>query len=260
MDSQQTEYILAVAELKSFSKAAQRLYVTQPSLSQYIIKTERKLGFAIFDRSVSPVSLTPEGEIFVEYAKRFKALEKNMEKEISRIKNERIVRLGAERNLTALYLTEALKAAALNNIRVVLTEDEPHTLKTLLETGALDMAAAFDDSIEISHAEIIFEDKMCLALPVNKDIPQDEELLNTSFKCGDPLLLLELVKSGAGKALIPAAAEKWAQGKAILSPAPFETKKLLVIRSSENNDAADEFYSILKKCVDDNSGSDGESV
>ncbi|SDA17702.1 regulatory helix-turn-helix protein, lysR family [Ruminococcus sp. YE71] len=75
MNSQQVEYILAVAECRSFSKAAKMLFVTQPSLSQYIINAEQKLGFAVFDRSCSPVALTPEGEIFVEYAKRFRELE-----------------------------------------------------------------------------------------------------------------------------------------------------------------------------------------
>ncbi len=44
MTPQQIEYVLLVAQLRSFSKAAQKLYISQPSLSKYIINIERQLG------------------------------------------------------------------------------------------------------------------------------------------------------------------------------------------------------------------------
>ena len=62
MTPQQIEYVLLVAQLRSFSKAAQKLYITQPSLSKYIINIERQLGTEIFDRSTTPISLTAAGE------------------------------------------------------------------------------------------------------------------------------------------------------------------------------------------------------
>ena len=58
------EYIYAVYEEKSFSKAAQKLYITQPALSTAIKKVEKKIGTPIFDRSTSPIGLTPGGEVF----------------------------------------------------------------------------------------------------------------------------------------------------------------------------------------------------
>ncbi len=49
MTEQQIDYVLAVAQERSFSKAAQKLYVTQPSLSQSIMAIEKKLGTGSFD-------------------------------------------------------------------------------------------------------------------------------------------------------------------------------------------------------------------
>ena len=51
MTSQQIEYVLTLAQQGSFSKAARRLSVSQPSLSQYIINIENQLGTPLFNRS-----------------------------------------------------------------------------------------------------------------------------------------------------------------------------------------------------------------
>lgn len=64
MDFKQFEYVLAVAEEKSFSKAAKKLYISQPSLSQYINRIETNLGVVLFDRTTTPLTLTYEGEIY----------------------------------------------------------------------------------------------------------------------------------------------------------------------------------------------------
>jgi DNA-binding transcriptional LysR family regulator len=75
----QLEYVLAVAECKSFSKAAQKLFISQPSLSQYIMGLEKEFGVQFFDRSVSPIRLTYAGEIFADYAQRILMLKKQLE-------------------------------------------------------------------------------------------------------------------------------------------------------------------------------------
>jgi len=64
MDYKQYDYVLTIAEEKSFSKAAKRLFISQPSLSQYINRLEQHLGVSLFDRSTSPLGLTYEGQLF----------------------------------------------------------------------------------------------------------------------------------------------------------------------------------------------------
>lgn len=69
MELAQIRYVLMVAQYNNFSKAAEQLYITQPTLSQQIRRLEEELGFPLFVRSTRSVSLTDEGKIFVNYAK-----------------------------------------------------------------------------------------------------------------------------------------------------------------------------------------------
>ena len=60
------KYAYQVYKKGSFTKAAQELYVSQPSLSAAISRLEEELGFRIFDRSTIPCSLTSEGRIYID--------------------------------------------------------------------------------------------------------------------------------------------------------------------------------------------------
>ena len=70
MDRYLLRYFLAVAELGSFSKAAARVSVTQPTLSVGIAKLEREVGARLFERTTRRVSLTPAGSKFLGHARR----------------------------------------------------------------------------------------------------------------------------------------------------------------------------------------------
>src|SRR5690606_26095107 len=65
----QLQYVLAVAEYKNFTLAADKSFVTQPTLSMQIQKLEKELNIEIFDRSGQPIKLTQIGEKVVEQAK-----------------------------------------------------------------------------------------------------------------------------------------------------------------------------------------------
>ena len=70
MTNKQIEMILAVSESLNFTKAADALYVSQPTLTYQIKAAEDELRFRIFDRSQKNVSLTPSGKAFVESLRR----------------------------------------------------------------------------------------------------------------------------------------------------------------------------------------------
>ncbi|SIS63498.1 LysR family transcriptional regulator, hydrogen peroxide-inducible genes activator [Zobellia uliginosa] len=76
----QLQYVLAVAEYKNFTLAAEKSFVTQPTLSMQVQKLEDELDVLIFDRSKKPISITEVGEKIVAQAK-------NIVNEASRIKD-----------------------------------------------------------------------------------------------------------------------------------------------------------------------------
>ena len=65
----QLTYVLAVAEYKNFTKASEKVFVTQPTLSMQVQKLEEELNVKIFDRTKKPIKLTPVGEKIIEQAK-----------------------------------------------------------------------------------------------------------------------------------------------------------------------------------------------
>ncbi len=77
-----TDYALAVYEEKSFTKAAEKLFISQPSLSLTIKKLEEELGFSIFDRSGKEITLTPLGEKYIRTVKEIKKIEDDFASEI----------------------------------------------------------------------------------------------------------------------------------------------------------------------------------
>lgn len=66
MTTQQMEYFLKLAESLSFTAVADYFYITQPTLSRQIINLEQELGVALFIRGHNKVTLTPEGQLFLE--------------------------------------------------------------------------------------------------------------------------------------------------------------------------------------------------
>ncbi len=70
MEIHQLEYVMAVAKYQGFTRAAQEIKISQPSLSQQISKLEKELGISLFIRTTRSVQLTPAGEEFVSHAKR----------------------------------------------------------------------------------------------------------------------------------------------------------------------------------------------
>ena len=79
IDIHQLEIYVKVAELKSFSKAAQAMYLTQPTISQHMGTLEHYLGTKLFDRMGKEVVLTKAGEVLYKYAKQITGLRREAE-------------------------------------------------------------------------------------------------------------------------------------------------------------------------------------
>lgn len=70
MDFRQLQYITAIAEYKSITRAAEALYISQSAMSHYVQKAESELGVQLFDRSTTPLTLTYAGQHYIESARK----------------------------------------------------------------------------------------------------------------------------------------------------------------------------------------------
>lgn len=110
MDFRQYQYVLKVAELQSMTKAANELYITQPSLSHYIARVEEELGAQLFDRGTNPISLTMAGEKYVETARMILSLNDRLKQEVTDIAQDKkgIIRVGISHARASFFLPYVL--------------------------------------------------------------------------------------------------------------------------------------------------------
>jgi len=87
MNSRQLQYAVLLSEVRNFSQVAEDLDISQPALSKQIISLENELSVKLFDRSTTPISLTPAGEFFIEKARELLFEEDVLRKTIERYKN-----------------------------------------------------------------------------------------------------------------------------------------------------------------------------
>ncbi len=90
---QAEKYVHTIYLKKSFSAAARELYISQPALSTIVKKLESELGFKIFNRSKTPITLTPEGEIYIEYLETAIENERDMQRRINSIASHTLEKL-----------------------------------------------------------------------------------------------------------------------------------------------------------------------
>jgi DNA-binding transcriptional LysR family regulator len=109
MELNQLETFLAVAEERSFSRAAMRLLRTQPAVSQVIRKLEADVGETLFDRAARDGSLTAAGVLLREYALRLMALRREAASALDELKSLERGRLQLAANeYTCMYLLPAI--------------------------------------------------------------------------------------------------------------------------------------------------------
>ncbi len=137
------ETLLAVAEEKSFTKAAERLSLTQPAVSHHIRSLEEELGVKLVIRGQHEIKLTPQGEIALHYARRFQAMYTKMCLRLTdaakHITNLRIgITHTAENNLITEVLAKYSNAEKGTTITII--TDTIKNLYDKLENYELDLA------------------------------------------------------------------------------------------------------------------------
>lgn len=137
------EYVYEIYKEKSFSKAAQNLYISQPSLSARIKKVENQLGAPIFDRSTSPLRLTEFGQAYIKAAEEIFQIEQQLENYINDLNTLKsgYLSIGGS-NLFAAYVLPPIILRFKQqypDVTIQLTEGNTAQLETMLGNNTLDL-------------------------------------------------------------------------------------------------------------------------
>lgn len=178
MEFRELVYITTVAECKSITKAANKLYISQPSLSQFILKVEENMGVKLFDRSTNPISLTYAGERYIEVANQILRLKENLLREfrdISEGKKGRI-KIGIPRERAAYMMPIILPKfyEKYPGIEIILLEANTSILIDSVIKGQTDFIIVPGPiNEETLKTEFIYKEK--LVLICNQDILRQSE-------------------------------------------------------------------------------------
>src|SRR5688500_5510406 len=141
MQFQQLVYFVAVAETLHFTRAAERVHVSQPSLSQQIRALESELGAELFSRARGNIALTEAGETLLPLARRILADADTARLEVQELGQLRRgrIRLGATPSLCTGLLPEVLRTFhdMYPGIRLLIEEGGSHGLVRALARGEL---------------------------------------------------------------------------------------------------------------------------
>ena len=175
MNSRQLEYVVTLAEEGSFSKAAKKLIISQPSLSQYIQKLEAELSTQLFVRS-SPLKLTYEGRIYVESARRILNEENVLKQTIFDIVNDKVgeivIGAGLFNNTHVLPHIVQKFQQKYPKIKVIMKETVEPMLFEMLDKGDCDVIfTTMQPERDFGNYEIVNlkSEKYYLAVPAQSD-------------------------------------------------------------------------------------------
>ena len=173
------KYVYEVYKERSFTKAAQNLYISQPSLSARIKKIEEIIGEPLFDRSTTPLQLTEVGKVYIEAAEEITQIEQRVENYINDLAGLKTGNLAVGAStLFAAYVVPSLITQfnqKFPDVHIQLIEGNTAELEEMLGSNALDFVIDnyHYDSI-LYNKELYCEENILLAVP--KHFSVNEEL------------------------------------------------------------------------------------
>ena len=195
MNLRDLRYLVALADLRHFGKAADACFVSQPTLSTQIRKLEEELGVTLIERAPRKVMLTAAGQDMVVRARRIVADVDQMKEAARRSRDPEsgALRLGVFPTLGPYLLPHVLPKLQVRfpNLELLLVEEKSDVLLARLREGKLDAALlALPVHDEQLHAEFLFEEPFVLAAPAQHPLASRQSLSMDDLT-DHTLLLLE---------------------------------------------------------------------
>ncbi|MEW2544324.1 LysR substrate-binding domain-containing protein [Streptomyces sp. NPDC047002] len=194
MQFHQLHYFVAVAETRHFTRAAERVHVSQPSLSQQIRALENELGAELFSRARGNVALTEAGESLLPLARRILADAETARHEVQELAQLRRgrVRLGATPSVCTGLLPDVLRAFhdLHPGIELRIEESGSRDLVRELARGAVDLALVVlplpTPSPALTTVELLQEDLVVVSSAAG---PAPRRPVRVADLQGEPLVM-----------------------------------------------------------------------
>lgn len=181
------KYVYEVYKERSFTKAAQNLYISQPSLSARIKKMEVIIGEPLFDRSTTPLQLTEVGKVYIEAAEEITQIEQRVENYINDLAGLKTGNLAVGAStLFAAYVVPSLITQfnqKFPDVHIQLIEGNTAELEEMLGSNALDFVIDnyHYDSI-LYNKELYCEENILLAVPKHFAVNEELGMYQLSYK------------------------------------------------------------------------------
>jgi len=180
MELRQLSYVIQIAKEKNFSRAAEKLHIAQPSLSQQLSKLEQELDVMLFRRTTNSVEPTEAGQAFVDKAQHIldavEQLRQEMDDMAQMRKGKLVVGTLPITGAHILPLVLPRFGAQYPQIEVVLVEETTARLEQLTGSGGTDLSLLtlplIDDTLEW---ESYMEEEICVAVPKNHPLANRNE-------------------------------------------------------------------------------------
>lgn len=195
MNLRDLEYLVALADARSFRRAAAACEVSQPTLSTQIKKLESELGVSLFDRSVAPMVPTSVGERIIARARVVldQAAGIRTEAALDADAEGGALRLGIFPTLGPYLLPHVVAGLRerFPTLKLLLTEEKSADLLAQLESGRLDaIALALPVEAPGLHVEPLFREELLLAVPVGHPLAEAADPVPTAELAGTEVLCL----------------------------------------------------------------------
>ncbi|WP_312372002.1 LysR family transcriptional regulator [Lachnoclostridium sp.] len=146
MDTQNLKTFLLLSQIKNFTQTAEQQFVAQSTVTNRIMELEKELGKKLFLRERNNLSLTKDGELFLEYAKRIVELEETAIHEFNTQNAFRAaLRVGTANTVYECHLYEPIRSFFINHpdVSIKVTIDHSFTLIQMLQDQIIDLAFTY---------------------------------------------------------------------------------------------------------------------
>lgn len=184
MNTRYLSYIIEIAKEKNMRKAAEKLYVSQPSLSQYLSKLEQELGTPLFSRTKGELLLTQAGKKYIECAQKMLIMKDELYQEIAKISKSGHINVATSSVWSLRMVSELIPRInkEFPGVSMELFEGNLKPIEDLIWENNVDIAFVGINSIEKfkNCSEILGQEEILFAIPAGhpffKDEPNKKEL------------------------------------------------------------------------------------